>query len=143
MKPQPQSHVMDNPYHQDDIKPDAMLMNNSRSPSRYQDGDNMSYSEKEDLKHLPEAVELKDKFRERVAEVAKKKNSCHNCGSTDHYANNCPKAKKEVYAIEKVPEEESPTENSDPDSMVDAIREQSDEEKDPREEFLVEYQEET
>ncbi|MBW0592732.1 hypothetical protein O181_132447 [Austropuccinia psidii MF-1] len=31
-------------------------------------------------------VEFKDKPRERVAEVAKKKNSCHNCGSTDHYA---------------------------------------------------------
>ncbi|MBW0491778.1 hypothetical protein O181_031493 [Austropuccinia psidii MF-1] len=27
MKPQPQGHVMDNPYHQYDIKPDAMLMN--------------------------------------------------------------------------------------------------------------------
>ncbi|MBW0529394.1 hypothetical protein O181_069109 [Austropuccinia psidii MF-1] len=27
MKSQPQGHVMDNPYHQDDIKPDAMLMN--------------------------------------------------------------------------------------------------------------------
>ncbi|MBW0543211.1 hypothetical protein O181_082926 [Austropuccinia psidii MF-1] len=26
-------------------------------------------------------VELKDKDRERVTEVAKKKNSCHNCGS--------------------------------------------------------------
>ncbi|MBW0546688.1 hypothetical protein O181_086403 [Austropuccinia psidii MF-1] len=26
MKPQSQGHVMDNPYHQDDIKPDAMLM---------------------------------------------------------------------------------------------------------------------
>ncbi|MBW0529316.1 hypothetical protein O181_069031 [Austropuccinia psidii MF-1] len=26
MKPQPQVHVMDNPYHQDDIKPDPMLM---------------------------------------------------------------------------------------------------------------------
>ncbi|MBW0545662.1 hypothetical protein O181_085377 [Austropuccinia psidii MF-1] len=88
-------------------------------------------------------VKFKDKPRERVAEVAKKKNSCHNYGSTDHYANNCPKAKKKVYAIEKVAEEESPTEDSDPDSMGDAIREQSDEEQDPREEFLVEYQEET
>ncbi|MBW0481024.1 hypothetical protein O181_020739 [Austropuccinia psidii MF-1] len=78
------------------------------------------------------------KPRERVAEVEKKKNSCHNCGSTDHYANNSPKAKKKVYAIEKVPEEES-----DSDSTGDAIREQSDEEKDPRKEFLVEYQEET
>ncbi|MBW0531440.1 hypothetical protein O181_071155 [Austropuccinia psidii MF-1] len=46
---------MDNPYHQDDVKPDAMLMNKARSPSQYQDGDNMSYSEKEALKQLPEA----------------------------------------------------------------------------------------
>ncbi|MBW0469890.1 hypothetical protein O181_009605 [Austropuccinia psidii MF-1] len=66
---------------------------------------------------VPFRVEFKDKPRERVVEVAKKK----------------------VYAIEKVPEEESPTEYSDSDSMGDAIREQSDEEKDPREEFLVEY----
>ncbi|MBW0529946.1 hypothetical protein O181_069661 [Austropuccinia psidii MF-1] len=55
MKPQPQCHVMDSPYHQDDIKPDAMLMNKARSPSQYQDVDNMSYSEKEALKQLPEA----------------------------------------------------------------------------------------
>ncbi|MBW0558205.1 hypothetical protein O181_097920 [Austropuccinia psidii MF-1] len=55
MKPQPQGHVMDNPYHQDDIKPDAILMSKARSPSQYQDGDNMSYSEKEALKQLPEA----------------------------------------------------------------------------------------
>ncbi|MBW0498826.1 hypothetical protein O181_038541 [Austropuccinia psidii MF-1] len=88
-------------------------------------------------------VELKDKSRERVAEGAKKKNSCHNCGSTDHYANNCPKARKKVYAIVKVPEEESPTEDYDSDSMGDAIREQSDDDQDPIEEFLVEYQEET
>ncbi|MBW0558077.1 hypothetical protein O181_097792 [Austropuccinia psidii MF-1] len=91
----------------------------------------------------PLRVELKGKPRETVAEVAKKKNSCHNCGSTDHYANNCPKAKKKVYAIEKVPEEESPTQDSESDSMGDAIREPSDDEQDPREEFLVEYQEET
>ncbi|MBW0468636.1 hypothetical protein O181_008351 [Austropuccinia psidii MF-1] len=91
----------------------------------------------------PFRVEFKDKPRERVAEASKKKNSCHNCGSTYHYANNCPKAKKKVYAIEKVLEEESPTEDSESDYMGDAIREQSDEEQDPREEFLVEYQEET
>ncbi|MBW0528578.1 hypothetical protein O181_068293 [Austropuccinia psidii MF-1] len=83
-------------------------------------------------------VEFKEKPRERVAEVAKKKTSCHNCGSTDHYSNNCPKAKKKFYAIGKFPEEESPTEDSDSDSMGDAIREQSDEAKDPRKEFLVE-----
>ncbi|MBW0479368.1 hypothetical protein O181_019083 [Austropuccinia psidii MF-1] len=55
MKPQPQGHVLDNPYHQDDIKSDAMLMNKERSPSKYQDGDNMPYSGKEALKQLPEA----------------------------------------------------------------------------------------
>ncbi|MBW0472484.1 hypothetical protein O181_012199 [Austropuccinia psidii MF-1] len=48
LKPQPQGHVKDNPYHQDD-----MFMNKERSPSQCQDGDNMSYSEKEALKQLP------------------------------------------------------------------------------------------
>ncbi|MBW0487499.1 hypothetical protein O181_027214 [Austropuccinia psidii MF-1] len=55
MKPQPQDHVMDNPYHNHDIKPDAMLINKERSPSQYQDGDNMSCAENEALKQLPEA----------------------------------------------------------------------------------------
>ncbi|MBW0489098.1 hypothetical protein O181_028813 [Austropuccinia psidii MF-1] len=32
-----------------------MLVNKARSPSQYKDGDNMSYSEKESLKQLPEA----------------------------------------------------------------------------------------
>ncbi|MBW0559654.1 hypothetical protein O181_099369 [Austropuccinia psidii MF-1] len=91
----------------------------------------------------PQMITQMNKPKERVAEVTKKKNSYHNCGATDHYANNCPKAKKKVYAIEKVQEEESTTEDSDSDSMGDAIREQSDEEKDAREEFLVEYQEES
>ncbi|MBW0473484.1 hypothetical protein O181_013199 [Austropuccinia psidii MF-1] len=91
----------------------------------------------------PFRVEFKDKPRESMAEVEKKKNSCHDCGSIDNYANNCQKAKKKVYAIEKVPEEESPTEDSESYSMGDAIREQSDDEKEPREEFLVEYQKET
>ncbi|MBW0524261.1 hypothetical protein O181_063976 [Austropuccinia psidii MF-1] len=91
----------------------------------------------------PFRVELKDKPTERVAEVEKEKNSCHNCGSTDHYANQCPNAKKEVYAIEKVTEEECPTEDSDSEFMGNAIREQSDDDPDPREEFLVEYQEDS
>ncbi|MBW0582032.1 hypothetical protein O181_121747 [Austropuccinia psidii MF-1] len=55
MKPQPQGYVMDNPYHPDDIKPYAMLGNKARSPPQYRDGDNMSFSEKEALKQLPEA----------------------------------------------------------------------------------------
>ncbi|MBW0489381.1 hypothetical protein O181_029096 [Austropuccinia psidii MF-1] len=47
----------------------------------------------------PFRVEFKEKLTERVAEVTKKKNSCHNCVSTHHYSNKCPKAKKKVYAI--------------------------------------------
>ncbi|MBW0497905.1 hypothetical protein O181_037620 [Austropuccinia psidii MF-1] len=78
-----------------------------------------------------------------MSEVAKKKTFFHNCGSTYHYANNLPKSKKKVYAIEKVLEEESPTEDSESDSMGDAISEKSYDDQDPREELLVEYQEET
>ncbi|MBW0476300.1 hypothetical protein O181_016015 [Austropuccinia psidii MF-1] len=33
MKPQPQGHILDYPYHQEDIKPDALLVNQARSPS--------------------------------------------------------------------------------------------------------------
>ncbi|MBW0579767.1 hypothetical protein O181_119482, partial [Austropuccinia psidii MF-1] len=101
------------------------------------------YKSSSSKENQPCRVEFKDNPKERVAEVEKKWNSCHNCGSTDHYANNCPKAKKKVYAIEKVPEEEPPTEDSESDSMGDAIREPSDDDQDPREKFLVEYQEET
>ncbi|MBW0529558.1 hypothetical protein O181_069273 [Austropuccinia psidii MF-1] len=97
-----------------------------------------SFKEKQPLR-----VEFNDKPRKRVAEVANKKNTCHNCGSTDYYANNCPKSKKKVYAIEKVPEEESPTEDSESESMGNTIREQCDDDQDPRKEFLLEYQEET
>ncbi|MBW0465774.1 hypothetical protein O181_005489 [Austropuccinia psidii MF-1] len=86
----------------------------------------------------PFRVDFKDTPKERVAEVTKKKNSGHNCGLTDHYSNNCQKAKKKVYAIEKVPEEESSTEDSDSESMGDGIRELSDDDQDPKEEFLVE-----
>ncbi|MBW0487727.1 hypothetical protein O181_027442 [Austropuccinia psidii MF-1] len=56
MKPQPQSHVMNNPYHQEDMKPDTFLENKASSPDQYQDGENMSYSEKEALKPLAEAL---------------------------------------------------------------------------------------
>ncbi|MBW0515501.1 hypothetical protein O181_055216 [Austropuccinia psidii MF-1] len=94
------------------------------------------------IEKQPLRVNFKDKPRERVAEVAKKKYSCHNCGSRDHHANNCSKAKKKFNVIEKVLEEESPAEESESDSMGDAIREQSDDNQDPTEELLVEYQEE-
>ncbi|MBW0568525.1 hypothetical protein O181_108240 [Austropuccinia psidii MF-1] len=55
MKPQPQGNILDDPNHQDDIKPDSLLMNKARYPAQYQDGDYMSYSEREALKQLPEA----------------------------------------------------------------------------------------
>ncbi|MBW0570759.1 hypothetical protein O181_110474 [Austropuccinia psidii MF-1] len=56
MRPQPQGHLFDDPYHQEYIKADSLLVNKARSAYKYQDGDNMSYSEKEALKHLPEAL---------------------------------------------------------------------------------------
>ncbi|MBW0479201.1 hypothetical protein O181_018916 [Austropuccinia psidii MF-1] len=84
-----------------------------------------SFKEKQTLR-----VEFKGKPREKMAEVTKKKNACHNCGSADHYANNCPKEKKKFYAIEKVPEKESPTEDSKSDSMGDSIREHLDSDQD-------------
>ncbi|MBW0531750.1 hypothetical protein O181_071465 [Austropuccinia psidii MF-1] len=60
----------------------------------------------------PFRVDFKYKTKERVTEVTKKKNSCNNCGSTDHYSTYYPKAKKKVYAFQQVPEEEYPTEYS-------------------------------
>ncbi|MBW0519091.1 hypothetical protein O181_058806 [Austropuccinia psidii MF-1] len=66
----------------------------------------------------------------------------HNC-TLYYIANTLQDAKRKVYEIEKVPEEESPTEDSDSNSLGDAIREQSDDDQDPREEFLAEYKEET
>ncbi|MBW0574396.1 hypothetical protein O181_114111 [Austropuccinia psidii MF-1] len=122
----------------DDISNTLKDIRKRKNTGKYSQFKRISFKEKQTFR-----VYLKDKPKERVAEVTKKKNSCHNCGSTDHYANSCPKEKKKVYAIEQVPEEESPTGDSESESMGDAIREQSDDDRDPREEFLVEYQEET
>ncbi|MBW0476148.1 hypothetical protein O181_015863 [Austropuccinia psidii MF-1] len=55
IKPQTQGNVLENAYHQEEIKPDSLLENKPRSPSQYQDGYDMNYSEKEALKQLPEA----------------------------------------------------------------------------------------
>ncbi|MBW0486696.1 hypothetical protein O181_026411 [Austropuccinia psidii MF-1] len=52
---QPKGHALENPYHQEDIKPDSLLVNKAISPSQYKYGDNMSYYEKEALKKLPVA----------------------------------------------------------------------------------------
>ncbi|MBW0593769.1 hypothetical protein O181_133484, partial [Austropuccinia psidii MF-1] len=125
-------------YSNDDIANTLQDVRKRKNIGKYSPYKSSGFKEKQ-----PFRVYFKYKPKERVAEVVKKKNSCHNCGSTDHYANNCPKAKKKFYGIEEVPEEESPTEESESDSMGDAIREQSDYDKDPREELLVEDQKET
>ncbi|MBW0545171.1 hypothetical protein O181_084886 [Austropuccinia psidii MF-1] len=56
MKTQPEGHALGNSYHQKDIKSDSLLVNKARSPSQYQEGNIMSYSGKEALKQLPEAL---------------------------------------------------------------------------------------
>ncbi|MBW0515147.1 hypothetical protein O181_054862 [Austropuccinia psidii MF-1] len=122
----------------DDITNTLQYVRKRNNIGKYSPSKSSGFKEKQ-----PFRVEFKDKPRERVEEVAKKKNSPHNCGSTDHYANNCPKEKKKVYAIEKVPKEESPTEDSESYSMGDSIREQSNYYQDPTQELIVEYQEET
>ncbi|MBW0526227.1 hypothetical protein O181_065942 [Austropuccinia psidii MF-1] len=106
-------------------------------------GKNFPYKRSIFKEKQPFKVGIKDKPQKKVSKVTKKKNSCHNCGSTDHYANKCPKENKKVYAIVQVPEEESLTEYFESESMGDAIREHSDDHQYPKEKFLVESQEET
>ncbi|MBW0498291.1 hypothetical protein O181_038006 [Austropuccinia psidii MF-1] len=127
-----------NNYTLDDIANTLQDVRKTTNIGKYTPYKSSGFKEKQ-----PFRVEVKAEPRERVEEGAKKKHYCHNCHSTDHYSNNCPKAKKKIYSIEKFPEEESPTEDYDSDTMNDAVREQSDDNQDPREEFLVEYQEET
>ncbi|MBW0538565.1 hypothetical protein O181_078280 [Austropuccinia psidii MF-1] len=67
---------------------------------------------------------------------------CNQSWALDDISKTLQDAKKKVYSIEKFPEEESPTEGSESDSMGDAIRKYSDDYQEQKEEFLVEYQEE-
>ncbi|MBW0533727.1 hypothetical protein O181_073442 [Austropuccinia psidii MF-1] len=55
VKPQPQGHALDDPYNQEENKPDALLGNKGRCPYQYQDKNDIFYSEKEALKQLQEA----------------------------------------------------------------------------------------
>ncbi|MBW0492306.1 hypothetical protein O181_032021 [Austropuccinia psidii MF-1] len=84
----------------DDIANTLQAVRKIANIGKYNPYKSSSFKEKQHFR-----VEFKDSPIGRVEEVEKKKNSCHSCGSTDHYANNCPKAKKKVNAIEKVPEE--------------------------------------
>ncbi|MBW0465610.1 hypothetical protein O181_005325 [Austropuccinia psidii MF-1] len=88
-------------------------------------------------------VEFKNKPRERMAEVAKKKKFFSQLWFNRPLCQQLSKGKEKGYSIEKVSGEESPQEYYDPDSMGDAIREPCDDDQDPREELLVEDQEET
>ncbi|MBW0516121.1 hypothetical protein O181_055836 [Austropuccinia psidii MF-1] len=92
----------------DDIANTLQVVRKRENIGKYSQFKRSSFKEKQNFR-----VEFKDKPKERVAGVTKKKNSSHNCGSTDHYANSCPKAKKKVYAIEQSPEEEYPAEDSE------------------------------
>ncbi|MBW0551486.1 hypothetical protein O181_091201 [Austropuccinia psidii MF-1] len=80
----------------DDISNTLQDVRNRTNIGKFTPYRSSSFKEKQ-----PFRVEFKDKPMERVAEVAKNKNSCHNCDSTDHYANNCPKAKKKSMPLRK------------------------------------------
>ncbi|MBW0500526.1 hypothetical protein O181_040241 [Austropuccinia psidii MF-1] len=75
-------------------------MRKRKNQGKYSPYKSSSFGEEQPLR-----VDIRDKPKERMAEANKKKNSCQNCGSTDHYVNNCQKARKTVYTIEKVPED--------------------------------------
>ncbi|MBW0492233.1 hypothetical protein O181_031948 [Austropuccinia psidii MF-1] len=105
-------------------------------------GKNALYKSNSFKEKQPYRFDKKDKPKEKIEDVTKK-NTCHNCGSTDHYVNNCPKENKKIYVIEKFPEEETQEKYFESDSMGDAIRQISDDYQDPIMYFLVEYQEET
>ncbi|MBW0492239.1 hypothetical protein O181_031954 [Austropuccinia psidii MF-1] len=89
----------------------------------------------------PYRFDNKDNPKEKIADGTKKKKNFQNCGLTDHFDNNYPKEKNRIHAIGKVPEEETQEEDSESDSIGQAIREIFDDDQDTTEEFLVEYQE--
>ncbi|MBW0487146.1 hypothetical protein O181_026861 [Austropuccinia psidii MF-1] len=81
----------------DDIANTLQDVKKRKNIGKYSKFKSNSFKEKQPFK-----VDFKDKPKEKMAEVTKKKNTCLDCGSTGHYTNNFPKAKKKVYAIEKV-----------------------------------------
>ncbi|MBW0522433.1 hypothetical protein O181_062148 [Austropuccinia psidii MF-1] len=101
----------------DEIANTSQEVRKRTNMGKYSPYKSSSFKEKQ-----PFRVEIKDKPKDRVEEVTKKKTSCHNFGSTDHYANSFPREKEKFYAIEQVPEEEYLTENSESDFMGYAIR---------------------
>ncbi|MBW0476930.1 hypothetical protein O181_016645 [Austropuccinia psidii MF-1] len=78
----------------DDIAKTLQDVSKGTNIGKYSQFRSSSFKEKQ-----PFRVDSKDNPKEKMAELTKKRDTCHNCGSTDHYAKNCPKAKKEVYSI--------------------------------------------
>ncbi|MBW0491581.1 hypothetical protein O181_031296 [Austropuccinia psidii MF-1] len=95
----------------DDIANTSQDVRKRTNIGRYSPYESSGFREKQ-----PFRVDFKDKHKKRVSEATKKRNSCHNCGSTDHYVNKFPKANKTAYTIGKVLGEEFPTEDSESDS---------------------------
>ncbi|MBW0467441.1 hypothetical protein O181_007156 [Austropuccinia psidii MF-1] len=77
-----------------------------------------------------------------MKEIVSGRNHLSGLTTKTNQGKRCQKEKKKNYAIEQVPEEDT-QEDSESDSMGDSIRENSDDDQEPIERFLVEYQEET
>ncbi|MBW0477178.1 hypothetical protein O181_016893 [Austropuccinia psidii MF-1] len=102
-------------------------MRKRKNIRKYSPYKSSSFKEKQ-----PFRVDVKDKPKERVEEVTKKKKPCHNCGSTDHYDNNCQKETKTFMPLNKSQKKVSPMEDFESDSMGNAIRGHSDYDQDPK-----------
>ncbi|MBW0487571.1 hypothetical protein O181_027286 [Austropuccinia psidii MF-1] len=68
----------------DDIANTLQDVRKRTNIGKYSQFERSSFKEKQ-----PFRVTFKDKPKAKIPEVTKKKNTCHNCGSTYHYANNC------------------------------------------------------
>ena len=95
-----------------------------------------------DSREKPKILMEKDLKPTNGEEAPRRRNTCHNCGSPDHYANNCPKGKKKIFAIEEESVEEHMEYKSDSDSMGNGLRQDSDSGSEPIEQYLLEYEDE-
>ncbi|MBW0483671.1 hypothetical protein O181_023386 [Austropuccinia psidii MF-1] len=94
-------------------------------------GSNSLYRGNSSEEKKPSRFDNKDKPKEKISDLTKNKKICHIYGSTDHYSNKYPSAKKKIYATENVQEEGTQEQDSKSGSMGDAIRQFSDDDQDP------------
>ncbi|MBW0519942.1 hypothetical protein O181_059657 [Austropuccinia psidii MF-1] len=71
----------------DDIANTLQHVRKRKNIGKYSQFRRSSFKEKQ-----PFRVDFNYKPKEKMEEVSKKKNTCHNCGSTDHYSTSCPEA---------------------------------------------------